>query len=345
VGAVAGLYFRGSISSVRPGDDFTWYWLGARALIEGKDPYIVIQPGGPFHLDAPFVYPLTSAMVGVPFALWLSLGWAATLFVAIGSAFLAWGITQDGYARLPIFGSAPFFWAVTSGQVSPLLTAGALLPALSWLAPTKPNLGLATLGYRPSKIALLGSFLFLAASLMINPHWPREWLAALGTHNESDYGKGIPLLLGGGPLLLLALTRWRRPDARLLLILACVPQTIMFYDQLPLWLIARTRLQSAAMGLLSMVGLLLAGFALPPHPTHGQVASTFWPMVLATCYLPALALVLRQPRLEPKDPGSRAFEKKQNNVIVREFFARVASSRPWRISTRSYTGVPRSRRP
>ena len=118
----------------------------------------------------------------------------------------------------------------------------------------------------PSKIDRPpGPSIRVAISLAINPHWPVEWRSQLSHRSPGNYG--IPLLLGGGPILLLALLRWRNPAARLLLVMACVPQSILFYDQLPLWLIPRSRLQSAAMGLLSLVGLLLGNAALPEHPT------------------------------------------------------------------------------
>ena len=238
-------------------------------------------------------------MMAVPFALWLSPAWAAIVFVGLGAALLAWGVTREGFETLPIFGSAPFLWACSSGQISPLLTAGALIPALGWLAPAKPNIGLATLAFRPSKWSWGGSTLFIVASLLINPHWPREWLLALQTRSPADYGKGIPVTLTGGWLLLLALTRWRRREARVLLVLACVPQTLLFYDQLPLWLIPRTRLQSATLGLLSFAGLILGNLALPRNPTLSQVAVIYWPMIFATCYLPALAMVMREPNTGP----------------------------------------------
>jgi hypothetical protein len=295
IGIAAGLACFAKISSVRAADDFSLYWLGARALIEGKNPYVVVQAGGAFNLDAPFVYPLTTAMMGVPFALWLSPIWGATIFVALSAAMLAWGITQDGFARLPVFASAPFLWACTSGQLSPLLTAGALLPAVGWLAPVKPNVGMATLAYRPSRWSVAGSLLFVVASLVINPRWPVEWMAALSRFNWAHFGKGVPVTLFGGPLLLLALTRWRRREARLFLILSCVPQTLMFYDQLPLWLIPQTRLRSMSFSLVSLIGLILADAALPDARTYAQVGLVYWPMILATCYLPALAMILREP--------------------------------------------------
>jgi hypothetical protein len=69
----------------------------------------------------------------------------------------------------------------------------------------------------------------------------------------------------------------------------------MFYDQLPLWLIPQTRLQSMTLGLLSLIGLMLAQLALPVAGTHEQIAVIYWPMVFATCYLPALAMIMREP--------------------------------------------------
>lgn len=240
------------------------------------------------------MYPLTTAILVAPFALFPPV-WAAALFVGVGSALLSWGITRDGYHKLPIFGSAPFIWVCHSAQLSPWITAGALIPWLGWLWPAKPTIGLATLSFRPSRIALIGGALFIAGSLIIDPYWPQEWVATLTNWNQASLGKRIPVMSMGGPLLLLALTRWRRPEARMFLVLAFIPQTIMFYDQLPLWLIPRTRLQSATLGLLSLVGLILGNLALPSNPTWSQAADTYWPMVLATCYLPALAMVMREP--------------------------------------------------
>jgi hypothetical protein len=44
----------------------------------------------------------------------------------------------------------------------------------------------------------------------------------------------------GGFVALLGLFRWRRPEARLLVALACVPQTMLLYEALPPFLIPRT---------------------------------------------------------------------------------------------------------
>ena len=60
--------------------DFTYPLRGALALIEGLDPYEVIRPSGPPPYDWPFMYPLTAALVAVPFAL-LPMQLAGVLFV------------------------------------------------------------------------------------------------------------------------------------------------------------------------------------------------------------------------------------------------------------------------
>jgi hypothetical protein len=178
---------------------------------------------------------------------------AGALFVGISSSLLAWLLTRTGYHQLPLFLSTPFLMAVSLGQWSPLLTAAALSPALGFLTATKPNLGLAALAYRPSWRALLGAAVFGIVSLIVLPRWPIDWLHNVASRPE----KFIPLVRTGGFVLLLAAIRWRTAEARLFLVLACVPQNLLFYDQLPLWLIPRTLRQSLVMSIGSGLLFLL----------------------------------------------------------------------------------------
>jgi hypothetical protein len=90
-------------------------------------------------------------------------------------------------------------------------------------------------------------------------------------------------------LLLLALVRWRRPEARLLAALACVPQTSALNETLPLYLVARNRAQVAVLALLSYVPEI---FDTDRVPTLADRLTVLWPWLLLCCYLPALALVL-----------------------------------------------------
>jgi hypothetical protein len=91
--------------------------------------------------------------------------------------------------------------------------------------------------------------------------------------------------------MLLGLLRWRDPDARLLLGLACVPSGGMFYDALPAFLVARNRMQAIGLALLSQ----LASVATAYHPTVEDWSGVAWAtgkFVLWGVLLPALALVI-----------------------------------------------------
>ncbi|MGQ0538059.1 MAG: hypothetical protein ACT4R6_03860, partial [Gemmatimonadaceae bacterium] len=135
--------------------------------------------------------------------------------------------------------SAPFVMALNLGQWSPLITVAALSPTLGFLAALKPNIGLAVLLARPSACALGGTAIFAALSILLFPRWPLEWLQAIRTLP----GHPAPILSvsGAGIVLAAAALRWRTPEGRLLLAMACVPQLMLFADQLPLMLAARTR--------------------------------------------------------------------------------------------------------
>lgn len=293
-GIAGGLYCYFSLKASggpRPADDFTWHWLAARALIEGKDPYVVITAGGPFQLDAPYVYPLTTAIAAVPFALWLSPAAAAATWIAVGTALMAFAITRNGFTGLLAFCSMPYLWAANSGQFSPILTAAALLPWLGFITPVKPQIGIASLSYKPSRIAIYGAIAFVALSFAINHNWPREWLDTLPHRVPGIYRSPVAVL--GGPLLLLAIIRWRLPEARLLLMMALMPQNMLFYDQLILWLIPRTKNEYMMLGMLSIIAPLIASFGL-----HGSdiraVNQAYAPVIVALIYLPCLILVLRR---------------------------------------------------
>ena len=295
-GIVGGAYCYFSLKSSggpRPADDFTWHWLAARALIEGHNPYVVITAGGPYQLDAPYVYPLTTAIAAIPFALFLAPAAAAATWIAVGTSLLAYALTREGYTRLLAFFSMPYIWAASSGQFSPILTAAALLPWLGFITPVKPQIGVASLSYRPTLIAAGGAIAFLALSLLVNPHWPGEWLDILPQRVPGIYRSPVTVL--GGPLLILALMRWRRADARLLLVMSLVPQNMLFYDQLLLWLVPKTKNELMLLGTLSMIAPLVASFALPKGADIVDVNRAYAPFIVALIYLPCLVMVLRRP--------------------------------------------------
>jgi hypothetical protein len=77
-----------------------------------------------------------------------------------------------------------------------------------------------------------------------------------------------PLILRpGGFVMLLALLRYRDPDARLLLGLALVPQTGLAYEALPALTVARTRAEAAFLALMTHVAFFLGeGLHAPGAP-------------------------------------------------------------------------------
>jgi hypothetical protein len=91
--------------------------------------------------------------------------------------------------------------------------------------------------------------------------------------------------------------------ARLLLALAILPQRLVFYEQLPLWLLCGTRREVLTLAILSWFAFF--GFLLL------QGASWLFapPWVVALIYLPALVLVLRKPLAAPAPrPASQRSE-------------------------------------
>jgi hypothetical protein len=271
------------------GADFAQFHFHARNWLAGRDPYV-----GGFPIlrqtrvvPEPFFYPFPTLFVLAPFAL-VPLRAAMALFVGSSTALLAWGILAKSPERLPMLLGAGFIAASGLGQWTPLVTATLLIPALGFLAVVKPNVGLASVADDPSAIRILGGGALLLVSLAFQPNWPAEWMANL----RSMPPHPSPILLPGGFLALLALARWRRPEARLLVAMACVPQLMYFADQLPLWLVAKTRRESILLSATSLVAWAISLQAL--NRPGGMPAFESDALVLLGVYAPALAMVLRR---------------------------------------------------
>jgi hypothetical protein len=267
--------------------DFDQVWLAAGALLEGGDPYEVV---GPPRFYFPLYYPLTTALAAIPLAP-LDFRTARLVFVAVSGGVFGYAIGRHRPWLWPVFLGLPFILFASGGQWSALLSAALLLPWLGPLAVAKPNLGLALLAgagsRRAAVILVAGSLALLLASLAVDPAWPLAWIEAL---RQSTHFRPL-ILRPGGFLMLLALLRWRDPDARLLLGLALMPTTGLPYDLLPATLVARNRAQAGALTLLTQI----AWIAAPGYPVREPYAEWSWQAGIPTLWgglIPPLALVL-----------------------------------------------------
>lgn len=269
------------------GTDFEFFWRAARLFAAGVNPY-ALQPHSPgWPLPDVFFYPGPALVVVWPLQ-YLTMPVAAGIFMGVGSCLLAWLISAEGAWRLWLLGSPAFLMAAAMGQWSPLITVGALLPAAAFLLVCKPTIGLAAFLYRPSLRAMASVALIVALSLILLPEWPREWLSNI----KLVEGHPPPIATPLGWLVLFALVRWRQPEARLLLAMACVPQLLFFADQLALGLVARTRQEAVALAACGMVAFAGWWVMLAPGDAYVREAQ---PFVIAGLYLPALVVVLARP--------------------------------------------------
>jgi hypothetical protein len=203
--------------------DFRWSLHIADRIIARQNPY-----------DTPLEqYPLTAGLFALPF-LPLRPEVAAGAFWGVSSALLAFGVTRHGYARLLIFLAYPYWAGILTVQWSPIVAAGAFFPVLLSVTMAKPQIGLPVFLTHLSRRGLLACAVVAVASLAVMPRWPLLWFKQTG-----NYQHFIPLLILPGPLLALALLRYRSRDAWLLFLSALMPQR-WFFDSFILWLIPKS---------------------------------------------------------------------------------------------------------
>lgn len=279
-----------TIGTTVPGD-FEFWWRATRLWASGANPYAGVPNTPAWPLPDQLFYPMPALVLTWPLHA-LDLPLAAGVFIACSTGLLAWALSASGWWRLWLLASAPFAMAVKLGQWSPLLTAAAILPAAGIALAAKPTLGLALAAYRLDKRIIAGAALFGVATLALRPTWPGEWLHNLQfvvTHPP-------PIATPLGVVLLLALLRWRQPEARLLFALACVPQLLFFADQLAVGLVARTRSELTALVALQLAAWLAWWSWVGPNDAYVDFAA---PFVMVGVYLPALVVVLRRPNSGP----------------------------------------------
>ena len=286
--------------------DFDQLWYGAYALVHGGSPYAAVGPGRAFPWPFPLLYPLPGVITAIPFTA-LPVRVASMLFSGISGLVLALALTRSGPHRIIALTSFPFYFASAISQWSPLFVAATVYPGLGVLFAAKPTIGLAVWLYRPQWRIAAAVAAFLVVSWVVQPSWPGEWMAGLKTATHIV----APITYPGGSLVLLALSRWRRPEARLLVALACVPHTTLLYEVLPLFLVPATCGQAALLSVLTWIAQGLATLA-GPFPLLPDRVAFSGKLSVALCYLPCVVMVLMRPN-EGKTP-----------VVIETTFERVA---------------------
>jgi hypothetical protein len=259
--------------------DFRWAIHLAERLVAGKNPY-----------DTPLEqYPLPAAFAALPF-LGLPREVAGGFFYGISSALLAFGLTRENYGRLRIFLAYPYWASLLTAQWTALIAASAFFPALLPATMMKPQVGLPVFLTRLSRRGVLACILVTAASFAVLPHWVTLWLG-----QAHFYEHFIPIVVFPGPLLLLALVRYRDRDAWLLLLCAIMPQR-WFYDGLTLWLIPKSRREILLPAAFSWGAGIWRWYHQPANFTEvGRAAVIF-------LYLPMLIVILARSRSTEEMP-------------------------------------------
>jgi hypothetical protein len=273
--------------------DLAQVWAGARALLNGENPYQAVGPGRSFNWPYPLLYPMTAVVALAPLA-WLPLRWVDPLFVALGFGLFTYAVTRRHLltpALMALVSIAALMTPQTS-QWSLLLTGAALIPAFGLVLIAKPTIGLALFAAFPRRRVAIGCVVVLAISVLMQPLWMIDWRATFASAPHVV----APITRLGGPLLLLSLLKWKRADARLLLGMACVPHTTVPYETIPLFLIPQTWREAWglwALGLFAHFGQWATG----PYASQEAYWAGGARWIVAVMYLPCLAMVLRRPNV------------------------------------------------
>jgi hypothetical protein len=272
--------------------DFDQFYAAARFLWHGRNPYELIGPGRAFSWHWPFFYPLPAALLVLP-AVWLPLAVARAVFAGATCLLFVYALGRIGGTRWRYVTvlSKPFQVTLLTGQLSFLLGSAFVLPVVAAILCVKPNVGAAVLAGRGDRRTLLwafaGGMILLVISFALQPTWVRDWLRAVAR----DPFQRPAVLRSGGFLLLLAGLKWRQPEARLLLGLSLVPQTLGMYDALLLFFIPRRASEYIALAALSHFAFLLTFYDASLRTMDAFIIAT-GDAVTHWLFLPALAMVL-----------------------------------------------------
>ena len=291
--------------------DWTQIVRGVSALAAVENPWAPPSPAGlPYPYHDRLGYPLPALWIGQLVQGW-SFGTIAFVWVLLSIGLAGLALARRNLWHVLALMSWPTMAAAALMQWSPLMVAAARFDLLVVIAICKPNIGLAVLAYRPTKRRLILVGVAVLASLVVaNPVWVRQWFDAA---SSLRYVPPVMIWQGGGPLLLLALLRWRLPEGRLLLTLALLPQNLMSYDQFLLFLVCRRGRETMALVVLSWLARWYVTNSIDPVMMAVNARQQFPVPVVLLLFLPALLFVMMRPApssfvLEPADePAGLAF--------------------------------------
>lgn len=296
VGVVAFWYVYGSwLVWSGYSSDFDQLHRAGRVVLAGGDPYVAERAyNDRYGVAFGLLYPGPALVLGALVA-WVELPVARAVVAALSAGLFAFFLTRDGWQRWPVVLSAAMRSSVSLVQLTPLLATAAITPWFGFALACKPNAGLAVWVGQRSRFALAVSagvaVALVAVSFIVAPHWLTGWLAAVtGPHFLRPF-----VTRPFGFLLLLAALRWRRPEARWLLVMALTPTTANIYEALPLFVLgAWTFRETLVLAILSHLADL-AGYVIRADGSYAALVNAHSITVLALFYLPALVLILRRP--------------------------------------------------
>ena len=284
------MFIRVGVGQTYQLNDLTWAVRGAQDLLAGRNPYRnpTLGPGHDYPADAALFYPLPTVLAVLPLAP-LSQPIAGAIFAAVSTTILAYALrTRIGVSGILILATPAFINGLGLFQWAPLLVGLTLLwPRASAVGFLKPHLGIALFAAYPSLRGGLVAAVVTLASLLVLPSWPFDWRANV-VAAQVRYTPPL-LTLPFGPLILLAALGWREPIGRLVLALACVPQRLLFYDQLPLLLAAQTVPQRVT--LVAAMWAAQLGWVASGGSDHVATNRTVAQWAIAGCYVPAAAVI------------------------------------------------------
>ena len=293
--AAASIHYAQQLATPGHPGDFGVAWFGARALLDGRNPFELIGPGLEYDWPWAPLYPATAMVVAIPFSFLPQLS-GTMLFVAVSAGLFTFAITIDGWKRLPVLVSYPFIISAAAAQWSPLLSAAFVLPPVAAILIAKPTIGgsiAAASDWKVQRWAIYGGIAILAVSFLLMPDWVSAWWRAVSNDLPEI---PPPLFRGGGFVIGLTLLRWRRPEARLIFALSLVPQTSSWYELVPLLLVASTLNESMILAIVTSLGWLAQDYLMSATNAY-EFSYQVGVLMVVFGYIPATIMVLRRPNV------------------------------------------------